>query len=210
MKEGMSPVSAPLFVNLRWTKQYTLYMEKNRDTDIEKRRNRGGVADIGTKEDGAIEEMININERLITVKEKSIYEFVLADTLDPKREKPNLPPSVHTKLLDRGSSDPLVARTFLTAKAVFQRNHFPASIDVNRALLYMLDVVRELAAMETEIDDYILENEKACKIYNERIGSPGFMLPAIPDTLTRCKTIFQKADQASQYTMYVIRLFYPR
>ncbi len=82
-------------------------MEQNRGPDIEKRRNRGGVAEIGTREEGAIVETINIYERLITVKEKSIYEFVLADTLDPQREKPNLPSSVHTKILDRGSDDPL-------------------------------------------------------------------------------------------------------
>jgi len=62
-------------------------MEQKQKTDIERLRNRGGVADIGTKEDGAIVETININERLITVKEKSIYELVLADTLDPQRDE---------------------------------------------------------------------------------------------------------------------------
>lgn len=34
-------------------------------------------------------------------------------------------------------------------------------------------------------------------------------MPAIPDMLTRCKTIFQKADQACQYLMVVVRVFYP-
>jgi len=184
-------------------------MEEEKNESIQSRRNGGGRADIGTKEDGAIEEMININERLITIKEKSIYEFVLADTLDPERKRPNLPPNMHTKLLDRGSNDELVARTFLTAKTVFNHKHFPDSINANKALLDVLDVVKELAAMETEIAAYKVEHDKACKSYDERKDSRGFMLPAIPDMLTRCKTIFQKADQACQYLMVVVRVFYP-
>lgn len=63
--------------------------------------------------------------------------------------------------------------------------------------------------MQEAIEEYNLEDEKACKIYEERKGVPGFMLPSIPDMMTRCKTIFQKADQACQYFMSVIRLFYP-
>jgi len=184
-------------------------MENNQDADIEKRRNRGGVADIGTKEDGSIVETINIYERLITVKEKSIYELVLADTLDPRRERPGLPSSIHTKILDRGADDPLVARMFLTAKALFDYKHYPATIDVRQGLLDVLDVVKELIAMQEAIGEYYLEHEKACKAYEERKGVPGFMLPSIPDMVTRCKTIFQKADQACQYLMKVIRLFYP-
>lgn len=183
-------------------------MEEKEKMDIDKLRNRGGVADIGASDDGAIVEMIKINERLIAVKEKSIYDFVLADTLDPERNKPNLPPSVQTKLLDKGANDLLVARTFLTAKAVFQSSYFPPSIDVGKVLLDMLDLVRELAAMDTEIEAYKLEYDKACEAYEAKKGTPGFMLPAITDMLTRCKTIFQKADHACQYLMNVIRLFY--
>jgi hypothetical protein len=184
-------------------------MEQNREPEIEKRRNRGGTVDIGTKEEGAIVETININERLIIVKEKSIYEFVLADTLDPKRERPNLPSSVHTKILDRGSDDPVVARIFLTAKALFDTNYYPDSINVRKALLHTLEVVKELRAMEKEIEGYNSEHDKACNAYEERKGVPAYMLPSIPDMLTRCKTIFQKADHACQYIMDVIRLFYP-
>jgi hypothetical protein len=184
-------------------------MEKKQEIDIDKVRNRGGVADIGTKEDGAIVEMININEHLITVKEKSIYDFVLADTLDPQRENPNLPSSVHEKIMDRGASDSIVARTFLTAKAVLQRSHFPASIDINKALLKMLDLAKEMAAMQSEIEEYRLAHDTACRSYEERKGLPGFMLPAVPDRLTRCKTIFQKADHTCQYLMDVIKVFYP-
>jgi hypothetical protein len=184
-------------------------MEEKEDEDIRRRRSGGGRANIGTGEDGAILEMVNINEHLITIKEKSIYEFVLADTLDPERKRPNLPPNMHTKLLDRGSEDELVARTFLTAKTVFNHKHYPDSVNANKALLDMLDVVKELAAMETEIAAYNVEHNKACKLYEERDDSRGFMLPAVPDMLTRCKTIFQKADQACQYLMVVIRVFYP-
>ncbi len=102
-----------------------------------------------------------------------------------------------------------MARIFLTAKALFDHKHYPAAIDVRKGLLDMLDVVRELIAMQEAIEEYYLEHEKACKTYEERKGVSGFMLPSIPDMMTRCKTIFQKADQACQYLMYVIRLFYP-
>jgi hypothetical protein len=151
----------------------------------------------------------NINGRLITIKDRSIYELVMADTVDPKRERPNLPPNIQTKLLSRGADDPIVARVLRTAKALFNSKHYPSTIDLNTGLLEMLEVVKELIAMQEEVEDFNREYDKACKAYELHKNISGFLLPSIPDMSTRCKTIFQKADQACQYLMNFIRLFYP-
>jgi len=184
-------------------------MEEGNAIEIEKQRSRGGVADIGSKDDGAILEMVNINDRLIIVKERSLYEFTLADTLDPKREMPNLPPHVHKLLLKQGANDPLVARTFLTAKVLFMGGHYPDFLNVRNGLLQMLEVAKELIEMEEAIKEYLEEQERSIQLWRGRKGVPGFMLPSIPNLQTRCKTIFQKADHASQGFMDVIRTFFP-
>ncbi len=82
---------------------------------IEKRRNMGGSADIGSAEDGAILEMINMCNKTIVVKEKALYEFFLADQIDPNRENPDIPSNVQRLLLKQGAESPLVCKTFLTA-----------------------------------------------------------------------------------------------
>jgi hypothetical protein len=55
-------------------------MDKKRPVDLI--RDRGGSADIGTSEDGAIMEMENIAGRLLIIKERSVYELIMADDID--------------------------------------------------------------------------------------------------------------------------------
>ncbi|MBN8105865.1 hypothetical protein, partial [Vibrio vulnificus] len=61
------------------------------DNSIDSKRNSAGHAEIGTKEDGAILEMVKVGKRLIIIKDNSIYEFFMADSIDPGRKNINLP-----------------------------------------------------------------------------------------------------------------------
>jgi len=117
--------------------------------------------------------MININERVITIKEKSIYELVMADTLDPQEGKAKPPVQRAHQIIGPRFERPSGCPHLFDGKGSVSEGSLPATTDVNRALLDMLDVVRELAAMETEIEEYIVEDDKARKRMKSEGGCPG-------------------------------------
>ena len=183
-------------------------MDKKRP--IDKMRDRGGHTDIGTPEDGAIEEMLNVGGRLLIIKERSVYELRMADDIDPKRENPNVPRASQRLIVDLGTESELFSRVFLTAKQLFKSEYLPDSINPDELLFLTLEVVQELAALEKEITEYIEVEEKACDVYEERKNKKlAHAVPSIPDIKTRSKTIFQKGDQALQGLLAIIRKFYP-
>lgn len=182
-------------------------MEKH---EIDKIRNSGGVADIGTKEEGAIVEMFNLNGRLIIIKEKAIYEFMMADSIDPERENPNLPTNIQQKLMAQGADSKTVSKIFLTAKMLFRPELFDNSIDVSRATELSLELLQEVIVLEKEINEYLEIEKKQSDEYTDRKEKKSsFAIPTIGDVETRCKTIFQKADHIEQILMEIITIFYP-
>jgi hypothetical protein len=183
-------------------------MDKKRPVDLI--RDRGGSADIGNSEDGAIIEMENIAGRLLIIKERSVYELILADDIDPKRENPNLTPTSHRLVVSLGTQSEIFSRTFLQAKRLFRTEYLPSTIDVPQTLWLTLELVQEIAVLDKEINDYIAIEKKASANYEDRtVKNLDHATPAIPDIKTRCKTIFQKADQAYQAQLALLRIFYP-
>lgn len=183
-------------------------MDEKRPIDLI--RNRSGHADIGTLEDGAIMETVNIGGRLLIIKERSVYEFRLADNIDPDRQHPNLPPSTQKLIVNLGTESEMFSRTFLTAKRLFKSEFLPSTIDTTQSLFLTLEVVRELSALDKEITEYLHTEKKACDEYEERkIKKLDHAVPSVHDLQTRSKTIFQKADQAMQAQIELIRIFYP-
>jgi hypothetical protein len=73
-------------------------------------------------DDDAISEMFPIGAALHFIKQKSIYAIELADQIDPERTNPAIP-DTQRKFLSIGASDPVVARTLLTAHTV--QENFP-------------------------------------------------------------------------------------
>lgn len=177
---------------------------------IDKKRESGGMADIGTIEDGAILEMVKIGERLIIIKEKSIYEFMMADDIDPERTNINLPNNIHKLIINQGADSELVSRTFLTAKTLFKQEFFDNTVDITKALTLSLDIIQEMAVLKKEINDYLRKEKDVSDEYEEKRNKPvSYSIPSIGDVETRCKTIFQKADHTEQILMEIITVFYP-
>ena len=94
---------------------------------IDKRRDAAIHMQVGDSTDGAISEPVSFGDRLLIVKERSIWQVQLADAIDPQRSNPEIP-NTHQKLLSRGSSDPLVGRTLLQAKRFAKKGILPAII----------------------------------------------------------------------------------
>ena len=182
-------------------------MEKGRS--IDSIRQRGGQINIGTPEDGAILEMINLNGRIFAIKERSVYELLQADDIDPQRVNPQIPRMTQRLIVKLGTESEILSRTFLAAKTILRKEYLP-SIDVDKALTLTLELVQELNALSLEIREYQNEEKLAKDNYEKiKIKKLDHAIPSIPDIVTRCKTIFQKADHVLQSQLDIIRLFYP-
>lgn len=178
--------------------------------DINSIRNSGGKADIGTEEEGAIVDMFNLGNKLILIKENAVYELVLADSIDPKRENPNLPLNTHKLLLKIGAHSAMFCRTFLTAKNLLREEFLLKTINTNKGLHLAFEIVQELQILSNEIDEFLkLEQAAIIEYENRRSKDLDHSVPSITNVKSRCKTIFQKADQIQQAQFEIIKMFYP-
>ncbi len=136
------------------------------DRPIDRKRESGGAASIGTKEEGAILDTTKIGKRLITIKERAIYEFMLADQIDPDRTNIDLPKFIHKRIIDKGTDSEMVARVYLTAKGLFKSEFFKEGTDLEKANTLSLDILQELSILEDEINDFIETEERLINEYN--------------------------------------------
>jgi len=178
---------------------------------IDKVRDSGGHANIGTEEDGAIVKIKNIGGRLLIIKERSIYEMIMADTIDSERTNINLPTTIHKLIIDKGAESETVSRTLLTALALFRPEYILSSINCNELISLTIDILLEILILEKEIDEYLSAEEKASNEYEERKNQKlSYKLPSIINLDSKCKTIFQKTDHIEQILMDIIIRFYPK
>ncbi len=183
-------------------------MDENRP--IDRKRESGGEAEIGSHEDGAVVEMIPIQGRLIVVKTKSIYEMAMADDIDPNRTNIGLPTSIQKLIVKQGSDSEIVSKTFLTAKTLFKSSNFEKAIDTDRILKLSIEMLEEFITLEREIEKYLAEEKRLIEEYNSRKDKSGsYSIPSIMNLETECKTIFQKADHIEQILMEIVTVFYP-
>lgn len=177
--------------------------------DINNIRNRGGRVTVGSADDGAIMEMFNIGGHLLIIKERSVYEVIMADDIDPKRENPNLPLNSQRLLFEFGTESEVFSRLFLLAKRLFKIQYLNPSIDSVKAIWLVVEMLQELDAMRKEIiilSD--LEKKASDAYYDRKAKALDHATPSIPDIKTKCTTIFQKIDQFNQAQLALIREFY--
>jgi hypothetical protein len=182
----------------------------NDKTPIDRKRESGGMSEIGTKDDGAILEMPKIGEKLFIIKEKAIYEFIMADDIDPERTNISLPNNIHKLIINKGADSELVGRTFLTAKTLFKSEFFNPSINLDKALFLTIEILQELSILEKEISDFLNKENELCEDYDSKKNKDiSYSIPGFGDAETRLKTIFQKADHIEQILIEIIIIFYP-
>lgn len=183
-------------------------MEEKRP--IDRKRESAGHSDIGSAEDGAIIEMKNIGERFLIIKERSIYEMVMADSIDPERTNINLPTTIHKLIIDKGTESETVSRTLLTAMTLFRPEYISSTVDCPKSIGLTIDLLSEISILEKEINEYQLAEKSAIEDYEERsIQKVSYKLPTVVSLESKCKTIFQKADHIEQTLMDIIIMFYP-
>ena len=154
--------------------------------------------------------MFSLNDGLVLITKKAVYEVKLSDQIDPKRENPNLPPNVQRRILEMGTDSELIGRILLTAKELFRKEFLPSFIDIEQPTSLSFEVLIDMVAMHATVTEYELVEKKEIAVAEDREQKDGsFGIPSISDIKTRCKALFQKADHVEQTIRDIIRLFYP-
>ncbi|OAN62992.1 hypothetical protein A8B79_01835 [Balneola sp. EhC07] len=176
---------------------------------IDIKRNSGFSGEVGTKKDGAIIDMIPLKDKIIVIKEFSVYELVLADTIDPKRTNIDLPTNVQKLIIDQGAESEIVSRTLLISKRLFDPEFFEKDLNLEKALSLSVELLHELYFLKKEIEKFLTDEEKEIEKFKKKQASSSFTLPSITDVLTRTTTIFQKTDHLEQIMIELTLIFYP-
>lgn len=165
---------------------------------IARKRGRSGQLDVGDDTDGAIRRMLNVGKRTFIIKDRSIYELITADTLDPMRTNINVPNMAHKLVLVHGIESPIVSQIFLTATMFFRKGSFPEN-QLERIWELIIELSKEAINLKNNIDGYYQREEDANKQYEmARQNGKAPAIPTIPDLETSLKTIFQKGEHMYQ------------
>lgn len=151
---------------------------------------------------------MKIGERLLIIKERSIYEFMFADAVDPQRTNIDLPSNIHKLIINQGTESEIVGRCLLTAKTLFKQEFFENTISCIKLMELALELLEEFAVLESEINNFLTEENNASESYKNKTGG-SYSIPTLQNLETKCKTIFQKADHIEQILMEMITVFYP-
>lgn len=147
---------------------------------------------IGTPEEGNLEEFVQFNERLLVVNAKAVYEFILADMVDPDRTNPNIP-NTQQRVLSIGADSPLLGRTLLTAKTLFKPTYLQ-DVDCDLAITRSLAAAKDAAAMQTALDRLIEQQKGIEQAVTGTKLSAGFAVPTIDNLEADVRSFIQRAD----------------
>jgi hypothetical protein len=184
-------------------------MAERRPIDV--LRNSAKSGQIGSDGDNsAITDMIPIGDTLYFVKERGIYAMQLADQIDPKRTNVAIP-DTQQLILAIGSSDPIVARTLLTAHTLFEKKFLGPAFDQEKGLRLALELLKDIAAMIgmcSELEASEAQARASCEA--QRLGGGVFRLPAIGNLKARIDGFAQKAGHVVNTLEEIAKLFYAR
>ena len=115
---------------------------------IDKLRNGAGSLEINTPgDDTAISEMISIDDRLLVVKGKGIYEIKLADQVDPERTNIGAPNTIQ-RILPYGAQDSWIGAVVLTANHLLQSPCLSSDINGAEAFSVVLKIAEDIAGAD--------------------------------------------------------------
>ena len=176
---------------------------------IDARRNSAFSGKVGSDgDDSAIHEMIPLGDFMYVVKERGVYSMQLADQIDPGRTNISVP-NVQQKILPIGSSDPIVARTLLTAHTLFKAELLGPSFNEKKGVELMLELLKSIVAMIGMRVELEAADAQARAAFEARAQACGALaLPAIANLKARCDAFSQKGGHVVDILENIAKLFY--
>ena len=164
---------------------------------IDKVRDNALSMQIGDENDGPISRMVSVaNKDMYIIKKRAIFRVLLADDIDPKRTNTGIP-NAHQRIASQGSDSEIVARSFLTADALFNSNRFDGLADVKQIMDLSMVVMKELLAAQSIENDLVGEESNALAAFQQP-KHRSVALPSVEGLNERLKTFVQKIEHAAQ------------
>jgi len=177
--------------------------------EIDRLRESAGSMNINTPDDQSeIASMLTIDNTLIVVKQRGIYQIKMADQIDPERTNPHVPNTVQL-LSQFGSDEEFIGKMLLTAHGLFSKGNLPPNIDCDAAMVHIVEITKNVSEMRV-LADRFAEEQKECmgkfdgKIERDR----SFFLPSIVNVVARVCEFVQKADHSLRELFDIVKLFY--
>lgn len=149
---------------------------------IDKIRESAGSMEIRDPDDPSpISGFLQINdERLFVIKEKGVFEILMADNIDPNRKNPEIP-NTYKKVLDCGSAEESFWRILMLVDHLCNKQFLDDHIDRGFVIDKALSLQSKICTMKETIDEL---SEEQCVLISkiERQSgdySAGFALPQI-------------------------------
>ncbi|MER9105745.1 hypothetical protein NKH95_17580 [Mesorhizobium sp. M0848] len=181
-------------------------MSKPPKRPIDLRRESAFSMTIGGQGDGAaVLNMVATTGSAFVIKQNSVHEIRLADQIDPDRTNINVP-NTQQLFAEAGSESDIVARTFLSADALFTKTHFPDEKVRDRVVLVSAEIMTHLLAAQKVLDHLQADQEK--RIADVKASNDPTRLPAVTEVESRANTFIQKAEHALQAIYRLAEVFY--
>lgn len=176
---------------------------------IDKKRESAGSFKVTTDDDSSpIVASVIVGDRMLIVKELGVYELKFADQIDPERVNPDVPNTVQ-KVLSLGSTSDLVARTILLAEHLVKPSVLPKSVDCDRVMQAMFQVMMHLGKMYKLLHDFKSEEERGiAEIERQKVREDGsYVIPTSSDLGHNVESFLHNANLALVDLLEVAKAF---
>jgi hypothetical protein len=185
-------------------------MDKTNSRPIDRVRDGAGSLEVTTPDDdSAITGMLTFGDGLYAVKEKGIYEIKLADQIDPERKNIHVPNTIQ-RVLPYGSDEPWFGAVLLTGHELLKREILNNDIDVDRAMLHVLEIAQNIASAKELFQAFCDSQHSEIGNYDLKVSeNRSVVLPSVNGITNKCKEFFQKSDHALDGLFKIVKLFNP-
>lgn len=173
---------------------------------IDQRRGSAGSMTVGFDDEGKIAGFLKFgDERLLIIKEKAIYEVMLADKVDPERVNEKIP-NVQQRIFNVGSTDKTVQAILIQTSKLLEGG-FLRDLDTNEIGALALACCSEALAIQ-RIYERIEADQKECTAsVKGSLLTNGFIIPTLHDIEQDMKSVLNRADHFGAAILQITRKF---
>ena len=152
--------------------------------------------------------MFSIEDRLLVVKGKGIYEIKLADQVDPERTNIDVPNTIQ-RIIPYGAEDPWIGAVVLTAYHLLQSQCLGRDINGAVAFALVLEIAEDIAGAHELVEKYCDAESVATRSLNPNIRRDrSVIVPALGNVESRCNEFLQRTDHVLRGLLRLVRMFY--
>ena len=152
--------------------------------------------------------MISIEDRLLVVKGKGIYEIKLADQVDPERTNIDVPNTIQ-RILPYGAEDPWIGAVVLTAYHLLRSQCLARDINGAEAFAVVVEIAEDIAGAHELVMKYCDAESVATRSLNVNFRKDrSVIVPALGNIESRCNEFLQRSDHVLRELFRLVRMFY--